>query len=53
VPDEAGRFRLEGDGKPLVAQPIPMAAASAPTGPCEHLTFAPAGIFEISPLPPQ
>ncbi len=48
----SGLFRLQWDGTQLVAQPVPLAADSAPAGQWEHQTFAGAGILEVPPPPP-
>ncbi len=47
APGTSGLFRLQWDGKALVALPIPLGADSAPVGQWEHVTLARAGIVEI------
>lgn len=45
-----GLYVLRWDGAALVATEIPVAPGSATVGQWEHVTFAPAGIVEVSPI---
>ena len=47
----SGLFVVRWDGMTLSAQPVPLAPASAAVGQWEHVTFAPAGIVEVPPIP--
>ena len=47
----SGLFVVRWDGMTLSAQPVPLAPASATVGQWEHVTFAPAGIVEVPPIP--
>lgn len=46
-----GLFRLKWDGVNLTAEQVPIAVGSAVPGQWEHVTFAPAGIVEVPPIP--
>lgn len=47
----SGLYRLRWNGMALVAEQFQLAMGSAPVGQWEHVTFAPAGINEIPPIP--
>lgn len=47
----SGLFDLKWNGVSLVADPITLNPGSATPGQWEHVTFAPAGIVEIPPVP--
>jgi hypothetical protein len=49
----SGLWRLRWDGMALVANELPMDPGSANRGQWEHVTFSPAGIVEIPPVPPN
>lgn len=48
----SGLYWLHWDGANLVADHIPLSATSTTSSQWEHVTFAPAGIVEISPVTP-
>ena len=51
VAGETALYRLKWDGSQLVADKLLATPQSAPQGQWEHVTFAPAGIVEIQPVP--
>lgn len=52
MPSGSGMYWLHWDGTNLVADELPLSALSTYSDQWEHVTFAPAGIVEISPVTP-